>query len=130
MNGYTDYRIPILLAIPLCFCILWAAKDSGMLPAAPTNKKAPPVQTFEITSDGSPEEEARKSIFNLQQIPVNAAGTDLLQTIPGIGPKLAEKIIAERDGIGPFTSADDLARVHGIGPKRIQQFQEFLRFDD
>ncbi len=45
------------------------------------------------------------------KLDVNTATTELLQGIPGIGPVLAGRIIAAR----PFQSADDLAKVKGIG---------------
>jgi len=46
-----------------------------------------------------------------------------LDTLPGVGPSTAAKIIAEREAGGPFSSAEDLSRVSGIGPKRIEQLK-------
>ncbi|MBE0585932.1 MAG: helix-hairpin-helix domain-containing protein [Desulfofustis sp.] len=63
------------------------------------------------------------------KVPVNRAGTAVLQTVPGIGPALARRIIAERQRGGIFGEADQLTRVPGIGPVRARQFQEFLLFD-
>lgn len=52
---------------------------------------------------------------------INSAPAAELALLPGVGPQLAERIIAERSASGPFTSADQLARVRGIGPKTIEQ---------
>lgn len=50
-------------------------------------------------------------------IDVNAAGSGLLEQLPGVGPTLAGRIVAERESGGPFSSLDDLSeRVAGVGP--------------
>ena len=50
---------------------------------------------------------------------VNRAGASELETLPGIGPVLAARIVAERDRAGPFGSLEDLSRVAGVGPALI-----------
>jgi hypothetical protein len=46
-----------------------------------------------------------------------AAGVDLLEQLPGIGPTLAGRIVAERESSGPFASLEELSeRVSGLGP--------------
>ena len=45
----------------------------------------------------------------------NAASAATLETLPGIGPALAGRLVAAR-GEGAFCRAEDLERVHGIGP--------------
>lgn len=50
-------------------------------------------------------------------IDVNAASADTLRFLPGIGPALASRIVAERESGGPFADAADLQRVKGIGPR-------------
>lgn len=128
MTDHTDYRIPVLLAIPLCFILYWTLMDNGFIYQRKEVQKKTGIK-ITLESDGSPAGEALISVFQLRKIPVNTADTVLLQTISGIGPKLAQKIVDERNRSGPFTSAEDLARVPGIGHKRISQFQENLRFD-
>ena len=49
-----------------------------------------------------------------------------LEELPGIGPTLAAAIVAERERNGPFRSADDLTRVHGIGEGRLAQLRDFV----
>jgi competence protein ComEA len=46
--------------------------------------------------------------------------------IPGIGEKLAQRIVASREFEGRFASFDDLTRVHGIGPVTLEQIKPFL----
>lgn len=66
--------------------------------------------------------------FLFQKIPVNLANPDLLQTVPGIGVKTAERIIAERKN-GVFRSPADLVRVHGIGHKSATKLEKYLSFE-
>jgi competence protein ComEA len=51
-------------------------------------------------------------------IDLNAATQGELQTLPGIGPKLAESIIHYRDQHAPIGDFEDILNVRGIGPKR------------
>lgn len=59
-------------------------------------------------------------------VDINTADAALLDTLPGVGPSTAAKIIAERETNGPFVTADDLGRVSGIGPKRLEQLQGLI----
>ncbi|MGE3808997.1 MAG: ComEA family DNA-binding protein [Gemmataceae bacterium] len=56
------------------------------------------------------------------RIDINRASLKELDDLPGIGPKLAERIIKERQH-QPFKSVDDLQRVDGIGPKTVEKLR-------
>jgi len=64
-----------------------------------------------------------------QEAVTNAATHAELQLLPGIGPSLAEQIIADRERNGPYPSADALDRVPGIGPRTIAQLRAHVRTD-
>ncbi|WP_454693840.1 ComEA family DNA-binding protein [Achromobacter aegrifaciens] len=56
---------------------------------------------------------------------VNQANAQQLEGVRGIGPRMAEIIVKERERGGKFESLNDLAeRVRGIGPKKAQALQE------
>ncbi|MEL7974527.1 ComEA family DNA-binding protein [Isoptericola sp. F-RaC21] len=57
---------------------------------------------------------------------LNSAGAADLEELPGIGPALAERIIAWRDENGPFTSVDELDEVSGIGPSVLGQVRDLV----
>lgn len=57
---------------------------------------------------------------------VNTADVEQLDALPGIGPATAAAIIADRDANGPFASVDDLSRVRGIGPAKLEQLRPLV----
>ena len=60
-----------------------------------------------------------------EPIDVNIAGTAELMQIPGIGPKLSQRIVDER-ARRPFQTIADLRRVPGIGPKILEKVRPFV----
>jgi len=53
------------------------------------------------------------------RIDINNAPKETIETLPGVGPKLAQEIVAGR----PYKTIDELDRVKGIGPKKLQQIR-------
>jgi len=60
-----------------------------------------------------------------ERVDPNAASVASLRRLPGIGPQKAQAVVAEREN-GPFSGADDLQRVRGIGPKTVEKLRPFL----
>ena len=60
-----------------------------------------------------------------QTVPVdlNSATAEQLDSLPGIGPVTAQKIIDYRQAHGPFRSIDELDAIPGIGPARIENLR-------
>ena len=71
-----------------------------------------------------------ESVVNQVGVEINTASPALLAYVAGIGGKLAEKIVAERDENGPFKNRTDIRRVPGLGPKAFEQAAGFLRIRD
>lgn len=61
-------------------------------------------------------------------IDVDRASAELLETLPGIGPALARRIIASRDSAGGFGSLEGLQRVRGIGPALAKRLDGLVTF--
>lgn len=55
---------------------------------------------------------------------LNTADATGLETLPGVGPVLAQRIIADREANGPFSSLQDLARVSGVGEAMVAGLEE------
>ncbi len=62
-----------------------------------------------------------------QKVNVNTATKEELETIPGIGPALAERIIEYRNKNGKFKSVEELKNVSGIGDKKFENIKEKVR---
>jgi len=60
--------------------------------------------------------------FFFKKLPINNADKELLMTIKGVGPKLAESIIDSRAHKGPFHNSADLLDIKGVGRKRAMYF--------
>jgi competence protein ComEA len=63
------------------------------------------------------------------QIELNSATWVELTQLRGIGEAFAQRIVNDREEHGPFSSIDDLQRVHGIGPKTVEKNRRWLRVD-
>ncbi len=59
-------------------------------------------------------------------IDINTASADELEALPGIGPALAERIVAYRTEHGPFQSVDELAEVRGISPRMVDELRDLV----
>src|ERR1041385_3932163 len=55
----------------------------------------------------------------MPRVDINNAPRETIETLPGVGPKLAQEIISGR----PYKTIDELDRVKGIGPKKLQQLR-------
>ena len=58
------------------------------------------------------------------QIDINTAGLEELQTLKGVGPVTAQRILDHRTQIGRFDSIDQLLEVKGIGTKTLEKFRD------
>ena len=59
-------------------------------------------------------------------VDLNRADAALLETLPRIGPAMAERIIAWRDDNGGFTTVEDLLAVPGIGDKMLESLRDHV----
>jgi competence protein ComEA len=57
---------------------------------------------------------------------INSATAAELETLPGVGPSTAQKIVDDREKNGPFSVPDDLMRVPGIGPKKFEAMRDLV----
>lgn len=60
-----------------------------------------------------------------EKVNINTATSEELQTLPGIGPTLAQRIIDYRNEHGPFSNLLELTNVKGIGLERLNKILDY-----
>jgi competence protein ComEA len=95
--------------------LVLAASLAGALAAVPAARAAaaPAAPAAAVASESRP-------------VDINTAPSDALQSVPGIGKSLAQRIIAFREKNGAFQTVDDLLKVQGIGEKSLQKLRPYL----
>jgi comEA protein len=78
---------------------------------------AAPVPTTETPSE---------STIPAGPVNINTASLDELQTLTGIGPVLAQRIIDYREENGPFETVSQLTMVSGIGMTRLEELLDYI----
>ena len=99
---------------------LFVIAVSGMLiyHLSPTYKPA-------VSLVGMPDAAGDPAIEN-GKININTAGSETLQLLPGIGEKMAERIIQYRTTNGNFHSTRDLLKVYGIGETTYNKVSPYI----
>jgi competence protein ComEA len=80
-----------------------------------------------IYTAGSPTRAGSKATAPRGPININRANASDLDSLDGIGPVIAKRIIAYRTTNGPFVVLEDLLKVSGIGDAKFAQFKEKIR---
>ncbi|MBR5412264.1 MAG: helix-hairpin-helix domain-containing protein [Fibrobacter sp.] len=92
-----------------------------------------PDNSFVSKTDGNyvngPKKERKKTKKVNLPVHINSASLEELCALNGVGPKLAEKILATRNALGPFKTGEDLQKVPGIGKKKLEKLLLGVIFD-
>jgi len=102
--------------------------------ASPTAKAAieRQIEAVDSVRKHGRKKKARKPKQEIPQIPtivdLDVATAEEIETLRGIGPSLAKRIVADRDSLGPFGSLDGLQRVKGVGPKLALRIDSTVTF--
>lgn len=96
-----------------------------------SNQTAAPVQ---VTIAAPAEETTAAPKTNDEALPehenglvdLNTADQATLETLPGIGPELASRILAYRETYGKFVSKEQIMDVDGIGQGRYEKIEAYL----
>jgi len=95
------------------------ALEDGEQLDIPYAEGASPVIGTEVPA--ATEETSSSDLIN-----INTASQAELETLPGIGPTTAQKIIAYREQSGPFVNPQDIINVSGIGPGTYERIKDLI----
>jgi len=95
--------------------------------ATPGAPQTAPSAAAPAPSAAAPAAAAAPGVASGPPIDLNTATLEQLDTLDGIGPATAQKILAYRTEHGGFRSVDELAQVPGIGPKKLAALRARVR---
>ena len=113
----------VLIAVTAALAVVAGGYFTGRMTATPDAAAA--VITQRVPEPELVQPEAIPASAEAEETPdgpvnLNTADAETLATLPGIGEKLADRIIAYREETGPFTDPAELTEVEGIGEKKLE----------
>jgi competence ComEA-like helix-hairpin-helix protein len=135
-----DLRIAVVVVLFLGVCVASGLKGYGV---TGSSSAKPMCQQLDLSSShlvsvdcdvivNAPVENGRSpnmAVFSFDPISVNQASYELLQTVKGVGPKLAQQIITYRSEVGPFKGIESIKKLTGVGDKRAQYLATQFSFN-
>jgi competence protein ComEA len=100
---------------------LAAFVEDGERVWVPECLQATPEAQIQTGSGGAPANPAQTG-----QVNINTARQDQLESLPGIGPVLAQAILAYRQENGPFEDITEIQEVSGIGPAKFEAIEDLI----
>ncbi len=102
----------------------------GMQVYVPTFAEAPDEPPIVVVPRSGESDTILDTAVSNDSININTADAAALESLPGVGPSTAEKILEYRDANGPFTTIEDIMQVPGIGEGKFAEMQSFITVDN
>ncbi len=111
----------------------FAHRAEGGSPSLPDGQGAPsPDQGRAPAAEASAPSQPSSGIADLapRVVNVNTASAAQLETLPGVGPSTAQRIIEYRRTVGPFRRIEDIMNVKSIGEKKFENMKQYISVTD
>jgi competence protein ComEA len=84
------------------------------------------MESYITTSSGVISDNTKSSNTQDVKVNINTATQTQLETLSGIGPSIAAKIIAYRQENGKFQKIEDIKEVSGIGDSKFEKIKDYI----
>lgn len=109
------------------FINLAAFLEDGQQIWVPWKQALPdPAERKETIPDLPEEQPSTATPGVVRPVNINIATQTELESLPGIGPAIAQKIIEYRQQFGPFEKIDEIKAVNGIGEAKFDQIKDYI----
>lgn len=116
-------RIPILIIVTCAF----AAFLFGFFAGRNVNRTPVRISSLPAVAEATePEATAVPEQTEPAIVDINTATLEQLESLPGIGPVLAQRILDYRKEFGDFQTIGDLTNVSGIGIKKLEAMLDYI----
>lgn len=112
MTKHKQRRLALLLGAAALAAAAWC----GILLCAPAALSVSAASERSFPPDSG-------EMFRLD---LNTASVEELETLPGIGPVLAERIVERRQELGAFRTREDVLSVYGIGEATYEKIEPYI----
>ncbi len=103
-----------------------SAAPTASVAAVSPEVSVPVPSAAPATADSVVESAVQEALVNSGRININTASLEELDTLPGIGPVIAQRIIDYRQTYGPFTEKNQIKEVNGIGDKKYSDLENLI----
>jgi len=140
ITPHFDLRIAVIVVLFFAVCVASTLKEYSVTSSSPAK---PMCQQLDLSpshlvsvdcDDGviapvDNQKSANMAVFSFEPISINGASYELLQTVKGVGPKLAQKIVTYRSDVGPFKDIESIKKLTRVGEKRAQYLATQFSFN-